>query len=330
MKSKRTSLNDIAKALNVSKATVSFVLNEKGDQFHISKEKQRLIKEKAKELLYVPNFFAKSLRHGETKTIGLVLPDISNPFYAEMSKTIQEKLYNSGYNTFIVNTNDDKELEKVLMTELIQRSVDGMIIAPSNHIDDLVPILIATHIPVVFADRPGDENADFVGINNQFEAENIISFFSVKPKKVVTLVPIPSNVSTIQSRIEGVKASCKLAKIDFDSIDLPVEQEKIDRLIKKELDNGADSFVTLNNKCTLPVLASLKKLKIEVPKNVRLISFDDNESFEYMNPRISALKLPITEIGLKSVERLYERLKESKAPGEHFLLDCVFQARDSH
>lgn len=330
MKEKRISLNDIAKALNVSKATVSFVLNDKGDQFNISKEKQRLIKEKAKELLYVPNFFAKSLRHGETKTIGLVLPDISNPFYAEMSKTIQEKLYNSGYNTFIVNTNDDKELEKVLMTELIQRSVDGMIIAPSNHIDDLVPILIATHIPVVFADRPGDENADFVGIDNTYEAENIISFFSVKPKKVVTLGPIPSNVSTIQARIKGIKASCKAAKIDFNTIDLPVEQDKIDTLIEKELANGADSFITLNNKCTLPVLSSLKKLNVEVPKKVRIISFDDNESFEYMNPRISALKLPITEIGLKSVERLYERLKESKAPGEHFMLDCTFQARGSH
>ena len=78
------------------------------------------------------------------------------------------------------------------------------------------------------------------------------------------------------------------------------------------------------------LLSSLKKLNVEVPKKVRLISFDDNESFEYMNPRISALKLPITEIGLKSVERLYERLKESKAPGEHFLLGCNFQARGSH
>jgi len=330
MKEKRVSLSDIAKALNVSKATVSFVLNDKGDQFNISKEKQRLIKEKAKELLYVPNFFAKSLRHGETKTIGLVLPDISNPFYAEMCKTIQEKLYNSGYNTFIVNTNDDQDLEKVLMTELIQRSIDGMIIAPSNHIDDLVPILIATHIPVVFADRPGDENADFVGIDNKREAENIINLFSVKPNKVVALVPIPSNVSTIQARVEGIKSSCKKAKIDFSSVELPVDQKMIDKLIKLEIESGGDSFITLNNKCTLPVLSALKKLNIEVPKDVRLISFDDNDSFDYMSPPISALKLPIAEIGLKSVERLYERLKESKAPGEHFMLDCTFQPRGSH
>ena len=91
------------------------------------------------------NFFAKSLRQGETKTIGLVLPDISNPFYAEICKIIQEKLYAQGYNTFIVNTNDENEVEKVLMNELIQRSIDGMIIAPSNDIKDLIPILLQFH-----------------------------------------------------------------------------------------------------------------------------------------------------------------------------------------
>jgi len=138
MKAKRTSLNDIAKALGVSKATVSFVLNDKGDQFNISKNKQELIKAKAKELSYVPNFFAKSLRQGSTKTIGLVLPDISNPFYGELCKTIQQTLFNSGYSTYIINSNDDKEQETTLMRGLIQRCIDGMIIVPSNDIKEII------------------------------------------------------------------------------------------------------------------------------------------------------------------------------------------------
>jgi LacI family transcriptional regulator len=330
MKTKRTSLNDIAKALNVSKATVSFVLNGKGDQFNISKEKQRLVKEKAKELSYVPNFFAKSLRQGETKTIGLVLPDISNAFYAEISKTVQEKLYDSGYNTFIVNTNDDLELEKVLMRELIQRSIDGMIIAPSNNIKELIPILLETHIPVVFTDRPGDENADFVGVDNVKESENLIQSFTKKPKRLIALVPNPSDVSTIQDRIEGTKMACEKEGIEFDYIDLSSKQEEVNEQIKIELDKGADSFVALNNKCTLPTLTALNKAKAVIPVNVRLISFDDNEAFAYMNPPISALQQPITNIGLQSVERLYSRIKEGKAPGEHFILPCKFIARGSH
>lgn len=330
MKTKRTSLNDIAKALNVSKATVSFVLNGKGDQFNISKEKQRLIKEKAKELSYVPNFFAKSLRQGETKTIGLVLPDISNAFYAELCKTIQEKLYASGYNTFIVNTNDDVELEKVLMGELIQRSIDGMIIAPSNNIKELIPILHSTHIPVVFTDRPGDENADFVGVDNKNESQNLIESFTIKPKRLVALVPSPSDVSTIQDRIEGTKIACENAGIDFDYLDLSDDQDEINRLISEEVDKGADTFVTLNNQCTLPSIAALNKKGVSIPKDVRLIAFDDNPSFEYMNPPISAIRQPIKEIGVQSVDRMYARLKESKSPGEHFIFPCEFIARGSH
>jgi LacI family transcriptional regulator len=330
MKTKRTSLNDIAKALNVSKATVSFVLNGKGDQFNISKEKQRLIKEKAKELSYVPNFFAKSLRQGETKTVGLVLPDISNPFYAEISKTVQEKLYASGYNTFIVNTNDDVELEKVLMRELIQRSIDGMIIAPSNNIKELIPILLETHIPVVFTDRPGDENADFVGVDNKSESEKLISSFSVKPKRLVALVPSPADISTIQDRIEGTKSACERNGIEFDYLDLTDDQTEIDKLIAEELKKGADAFITLNNKCTLPALAALNKAGATIPDQVRIISFDDSDSFGYMNPPISALRQPIHQIAVQSVDRLYSRLKDKKNPGEHFILPCEFIERGSH
>lgn len=330
MKAKRTSLNDIAKALNVSKATVSFVLNGKGDQFNISKEKQRLIKEKAEELSYVPNFFAKSLRQGETKTIGLVLPDISNAFYAELCKTIQEKLYDNGYNTFIVNTNDDVELEKVLMKELIQRSIDGMIIAPGNNIKELIPILLSTHIPVVFTDRPGDENADFVGVDNLVEAQKLINSFTKKPKRLVALVPTPSDVSTIQDRIEGTKSACEEEGIEFTYLDVSNDQKAIDQQIAEEINKGTDSFVALNNKCTLPTLSALLKLNIDIPNDVRFISFDDNDAFEYMNPPISALRQPVSDIGVQSVDRMYERLKESKEPGQHFILPCEFIGRSSH
>jgi LacI family transcriptional regulator len=254
MKEKRTSLADIAESIGVSKATVSFVLNDKGDEFNISKEKQRLIREKAKELRYVPNYFAKSLRQGKTKTIGLVLADISNPFYAELCKTIQEGLYKNGYNALIVNTNDDKELEKTLMRELLQRSIDGMIISPSNDIQELIPILHETHIPVVFVDRPGDDAADFVGIDNEKEVKNLIISFSFKPKKLVVLSQLSESAPTNPKKIEAFKTVCAAEKIDLVALNLPENQAEIDIMIKRELDNGADSFLPLNNAIVYPFL----------------------------------------------------------------------------
>lgn len=330
MKEKRTSLEDIAKSIGVSKATVSFVLNDKGDEFNISKEKQRLIREKAKELLYVPNFFAKSLRQGKTKTIGLVLADISNPFYAELCKTVQERLYANGYTTFIVNTNDDKELEKTLMRELLQRSIDGMIISPSNSIEELIPILHETHIPVVFADRPGDDYADFVGVDNEKEAKKLIHAFSIKPTKLVVLSQHSESVVTIEKRIEGTGIACEAESIHLTVINLPEEQSEIDLIIKRELDKGADSFLPLNNQVAFKTLAALKKFNVKIPKDVRLISFDDNEAFQYMEPTISALRQPVKHIGIESAERILDRLKESQVPGKHLLLSCEFIARNSH
>lgn len=330
MKVKRTSLDDIAKSIGVSKATVSFVLNDKGDEFNISKEKQRLIKEKAKELAYVPNFFAKSLRQGSTKTIGLVLADISNPFYAELCKSIQENLYSKGYNTFIVNTNDDKNLEKTLMRELIQRSIDGMIISPCNSIEELIPILNETHIPVVFADRPGDDFADFVGVDNEKEAKKLIQSFSIKPKKLIVLTQHTESVVTIEKRIAGTRIACKEANIEMVVVNLPEDPADTNQMIKNELDKKADSFLPLNNKVAYKTLAALKSLKVNIPKDVRIISFDDNEAFSYMEPPISALRQPIQHIGLESVDRMLDRLKETKVPGKHLLLSCEFIERGSH
>lgn len=330
MREKRTSLDDIAKAVGVSKATVSFVLNDRGDEFNISKKKQQLIKEKAKEMAYVPNFFAKSLRQGKTKTIGVVLADITNPFYAELCKSIQEELYARGYSTLIVNTNDDKELEKILMKALIQRSIDGMIISPCNSIDALVPILEDTHIPVVFADRPGDDYADFVGVDNEKEAQKLVRCFSSKPKHIVAFTQKDNYVQTIENRIKGATKACKEDKIQFETISLPADQKDCDLLIKNLVKKGCDAFLALNNQVAFQLVASLKNNNLAFPEKVKLLSFDDHIAFNYMEPAISALRQPVNHIGKESVERIVDRLKETKVPGKHLLLSCEFIARGSH
>lgn len=330
MKEKKTSLADLATSLGVSKATVSFVLNGKGDEYHISKAMQEKIHKKAKEMSYVPNYFAKSLRQGKTKTIGLVVADISNAFYAELCKSIQEHLYKNGYNVLIVSSNDNIEVEQNLMRELIQRSIDGMIISPCNPIENLIPILRSTHIPVVFTDRPGDEEADFVGINNAKEGEKLVKLFSKKPKKLVLLTQHSSVISTINQRIEGATKACKEMSIPVELVNLPQEELDINNVIHDLFKKGVDSFLPLNNKVALRTIMSLKQLNINVPKDVRIISFDDSEVFSYLTPPISALHQPIEMIGQETAMRILERLKESERPGKHLLLGCSFIERGSN
>jgi LacI family transcriptional regulator len=216
------------------------------------------------------------------------------------------------------------------MRELIQRSIDGMIISPCNVIEELIPILGDTHIPVVFADRPGDDKADFVGIDNAKEAQKLIRSFSKKPKRLAIISEHAKNVSTIEKRIQGATKACIAEKIEYEIIKLPETQMEINKLIEAARKNGADSFLPLNNMVVFKVLAALKQLRISIPKDVRLISFDDQEAFQYMEPAISALNQPIYHIGKESVDRLVERLKETKTPGKHLLLSCEFLKRGSH
>ncbi|MBI1837866.1 MAG: LacI family DNA-binding transcriptional regulator [Flavobacteriia bacterium] len=330
MKPKKTSLADLATSLGVSKATVSFVLNGKGDEYHISKGMQEKIHKKAKEMSYVPNFFAKSLRQGKTKTIGLVVADISNAFYAELCKTIQEELYKHGYNVLIVSSNDNLEVEQSLMNELIQRSIDGMIISPCNPIENLIPILRSTHIPVVFTDRPGDSDADFVGINNVKEAEKLVKLFSKKPKRLAILTQHNSTIITIQQRIEGIVKACDNEKIKYDIVNLSSDELEINASMNELIKKGVDSFIPLNNKVALKTLKSLKQLNIHIPKDARIISFDDSEFFSYLTPPISALFQPIELIGSETSLRMLERLKETDRPGKHLMLGCSFIERGSN
>lgn len=330
MKPKRTSLADIAESLNISKSTVSFVLNGKGAQFNISQNTQKLILEKAKELNYVPNFFAKGLREGKTQTIGLVLADISNPFYSELSKSIQEALYDQGYSLFIVSTNDDPGMEIKLMRDLILRSVDALIIAPCNGIPELKPVLDETPIPVVWVDRIGDEFADFVGIDNTEEAKKLVRLFNNKPKKLGILHPVLSDVMTIRLRIEGVINTCRDQNIPYEIASISDENQNAAAIVKKMVDNGVDSIVSLNNRVALSTLGALNTLNISVPEQVRVISFDDSEAFSYFSPPITALRQPIKEIGKETVARLMDRLKESTEQRKHLIMECEFVSRGSH
>ena len=164
---KRVSLKTIADQLGVSVTTVSLVLSGKVQKGRVGEETIKKIKAKAKELDYTPNILAKSLRMGESKTLGLVIADISNAFFGALAKYIQEYAEKEGYAVIIVNTNE--KLDK--MDEMIQllkaRQVDGFIITPTENSKSLIEDLTTEKIPFVLVDRTfPDLEVNSVLINN--------------------------------------------------------------------------------------------------------------------------------------------------------------------
>jgi len=129
---KKSSLSDIAKSLNVSPALVSIVLNNRGDEKGISLQTQKKVIEKARELRYKPNMLARGLRLGESKTIGLIVADISNVFYSKIAKSIEMIAAAHGYNLIFCSSDEDPEKEIALIEMLRERQVDGIIVSTSQ------------------------------------------------------------------------------------------------------------------------------------------------------------------------------------------------------
>ena len=151
---KKTLLEDIAKELNVSKTLVSMVINGKGDAYGISKKTQEKVLAKAGEMEYTPNVFARALRTGKSHLIGLLVADISNPFYSNIAKYVEKELAAKGYNLMICSTDENLEREEKLISLFAeQHMIDGLIIATTNTSGEFFTKERLRNFPIVFIDR---------------------------------------------------------------------------------------------------------------------------------------------------------------------------------
>ncbi|HJP64174.1 MAG TPA: LacI family DNA-binding transcriptional regulator, partial [Mucilaginibacter sp.] len=150
---KKLSIVDIANQLNISKTTVSFILNGRAKEKRISDEVVEKVLKFVKEVEYKPNSLAKSLRTGKSNTIGLMVEDISNHFFANIARLIEDKAYENGYKLTYCSTDNKTEKTREMIAMFRDRHVDGYIIAPPEGIEDDIAQLISEGFPVVLFDR---------------------------------------------------------------------------------------------------------------------------------------------------------------------------------
>jgi len=305
----KVSLKDIAESLGVSKALVSLVLNNKGDDRGINKETQQRVKNKAKELNYSPNQYARGLRTGKSNTLGLIVPDISNVFYGNLCKAIEMKASDLGYDLIISNTYEDPERELNLIDKLINKSIDGLILASSQETSVKLKVLQDNKFPFVLIDRVFPEfNIDSVSVSNIEGAKQAVNFLKNEGcNQIACLTISPVYISSIADRIKGYidgvndpENTC-LIQIPHDNIDSGIE-----KALRQIEDKKFDAVFCVNNNLTKSLLKAINKNNIKT--NYRIISFDDLEVFDFANPKVSAINQPINKIGEKSVELLLNRI----------------------
>ena len=308
---KKTLLEDIAKELNVSKTLVSMVINGKGDAYGISKKTQEKVLSKAGEMEYTPNVFARALRTGKSHLIGLLVADISNPFYSNIAKYVEKELAAKGYNLMICSTDEnvDRE-EKLIQMFAEQHMIDGLIVATTNTSGQFFKKERLRNFPIVFIDRYlPDIESNYVVANNyqgSFELTDLLIHKGCK--NILAFNITPSHISSLTDRIRGYKDALAKYHIPFKEENLleisfnNIQKDVRDNLLRHlKHSDKVDAIYTLNNHIATACLNVFNEVGFDAKKEgILFASFDDISLFDFVKPNIISVSQPVEQIGIEA------------------------------
>jgi len=319
---KKVSLNDIAEKLGVSKTLVSMVLNGKGDENGISKSTQEKVIQLAHELNYKPNQFARGLRLGKSNTIGLIVSDISNSFYARIARHVEDYCSQEQYNLIICNSDENPEKEIKILKTLLEKQVDGLIISSTIEDNEHLKMLNDEEIPFILIDRIYTSfPSNYVIVNNFLGAKEATQHLIENGhKKIACFTISPAHISTQVERFLGFKAALDESYITFNDFYYKViSRENIYQSIYNAIKEWQYNHIMptaiflANNQLTLFLIEICKEFKINIPKDLSIVSFDDIEAFRFNNPPITGVVQPIESIAYSAVSELIKIIKKTKS-----------------
>ncbi|MBE9585817.1 substrate-binding domain-containing protein [Mucilaginibacter sp. JRF] len=333
---KKYSINDIANELNISKTTVSFILNGRAKEKRIGEELVARVLKLVKEVNYRPNPMAKGLRTGKSNTIGLMVEDISNPFFANIARLIEDRAYEKGYRLLYCSTDNKTDKTRELIGMFRDKHVDGFIMAPPKDIEDDVQDIIKSGLPVVMFDRYLPQiDTDYVVVNNEFSTYNATRHLLQQGYKRIAFISFTSEQTQMVDRMNGYKLAMKEAKqkafvkeVDFNRNENLIV-EPLNAYLKKHQALEAIVFGTDHiGTCGLKVL---KDLGLSIPNDVAVISFDDYDVFKLHTPPVSAIAQPIEAIAESVISLLLKKLeqKNSEQPMQKIILSTTLNLRES-
>ncbi|MEG3655848.1 LacI family DNA-binding transcriptional regulator [Arenibacter palladensis] len=313
----KTSLKDIAKIVGVSIPLVSYVLSNKGKENRVSEKTAKRIREVAKELNYHPNWNARSLKTNKTRSIGVIVADISNPFFSNLARTIEDEAFSQDY-TVIFGSSDEKveKFNKVL-DFLKMRQVDGFIIAAPEGSREIIADLAKAGIPFVLIDRFfNDLTTNYVTVDNFRASMQATNYLLGKGNKKIGAVLYNSSLHHYKERHQGYVEALKKAGLTVDAelikrINHGSLKADMKRVVKELVqDTGVDAIYFHTNTLAEEGLTQMLGLDRKILKKVDVVVFDQNSSYNFLEDPIPYLHQPIKEIGQKALRILIEQIQE--------------------
>lgn len=313
------SLQEVARRARVSIATVSRVLN-KSDK--VVPETRAAVEQALLDLGYRPSRVARRLRmnSGRAHLVGLIIPDIQNPFYAEIARGVEDVAYANEYALILCNSDENPDKERFYLDVMRDESVDGLVLPPFDDSDAAVIELVKTGLPVVCVDRSlAKVQTDIVEVDNHRGAFEAVSHLIEKGHRGIGLIEGRSHVSTSRERrrgyldalaAHGIAARKELMR----SGDFKQESGRVLANELFDLRKPPAALFVCNNLMTVGALAALHHRGLRVPHDVAVVGFDDLPWAEALDPPPTVVRQPAYEVGRQAMELLLKRIMEPARP----------------
>jgi len=316
----KTSLKDIAKKVGVSIPLVSYVLGGKGKENRVSEKTAEKIREAAKELNYRPNLNARSLKTNKTKIIGVILADISNPFFSNLARIIENEAFNLDYTVIFGSSDENIEKFDKVLDLLLTRQVDGFIIAPAERSKKTILQLKKQNIPFVLIDRYFEENDFNYVVADNFNASSLAtSYLLQKGHKKIATIGYESELAHYKDRYDGYFEALKKAHI------IPNENlvKKVDNMFfKREMKKAIHKLIHEENVLAIYFqtntiaeegLRQLIKLDRDILQKMDVVVFDQNSTYHFLENFVPYIKQPIKKMGKMALRLLIKQINNPKS-----------------
>lgn len=322
---------DVARLAGVTASTVSHVLN--GTR-HVSDATRKRVQDAIATTGYRQNTVARSLATRKTNTIGLAISVLTNPYFSSLVNAMEKITTEAGYTLVLADTHDQSDIEVRVVSSLLDRRVDGLILAPSvGAADRSIPMIEASKTPLVLIDRFVEAVCDQVAPTNSEPVELLTRhLIELGHQRIAAVTGLAGLASTIERQAGFESALGKHGLLDPELIVCgrsSVEGAYEQTLALFRLEDAPTGLVTLNNAMTIGAMKALRELRLNVPSDVALVCYDDFEWADLFEPRLTAAAQNVVDMGRSAVTMLLERIEGSDAGPRQVRIPTTYQHRNS-
>ena len=333
----KNTLLTISEQTGYSVSTVSRVLSGKARKYRISKEAEQKITAQASLINYQPNLVAQTLRTQRSHTIGLLIPEVDNPFFATLSGIMIGILNVRGYHTLLADSRECAKDEVQGLRMFMSRSVDGIICIPASSTPDFHE-QISSQIPLVLIDRHFKRTTlSYVCTDNYAGSRMATEYLLDKGyKRILAIQGVPDSMPN-RERVRGFKDAIGVRGVSYDVVGDAFSVENGKREVLSAFSGAQkqfDAVFAFSSTILLGAIDSLRRLGLRPGKDVGIISYDNNGFLDFMDPAVTRVEQPLREAGQIAVDTLFEIMDARRAghpdpPSRQILIPPTLVVRGS-